>query len=126
MSDPDGSVPPSQAELWGPVDCDRWQEIPCLIGRFATEYDVRAGRAVFFLGTPEEIGVRFADIGLPHCAVLTNDDGEQVPVIIIQSEQAGDKHYVGYRSLEGGNGVAFRQEVQLLDAPDELFRRREV
>jgi hypothetical protein len=43
--------------------------------------------------------------------------------IIIQSERAGDKHYIGYRRLSGGNGICLRSEVQLLDNPDETFYR---
>jgi len=112
-------------ELWDAIDINRWREVPCLIGAVATEDDVRAGRATFYLQTPDEIGAKFADIGLPHCAVWTNEHQQQIPVIVIQSECAGDKHYIGFRWLDGGNGVRLRFEFQLLDAPNELFQRRD-
>ena len=115
---------PQFAEPWGPIDPHHWQEVPCLVGHVATEADVRAGRAAFYLGSPDEIGARFADIGLPHCAIWKDEHSQQVPVIVIQSEQAGTKHYVGYRFLDSGNGIAMFSELQLLDAPTELFFTR--
>jgi hypothetical protein len=107
-------------DLWGPIDADRWQETPCLRGRVAVEQDVKDGRAVFYLKETREIGAEFADIGLPHCAILSESGA---PVVIIQSERADDKHYIGYRPLSGGNGVCLISEVELLERPDERFYR---
>ena len=115
---------PRFAEPWGGIDINRWQKVPFLIGRVATEDDVRVGRAAFYLGSPDEIGAKFADIGLPHCAIWTDEQGQKIPVVIVQSEEAGDKHYIGFRFLDSGNGVGFRSEFQLLDAPNELFQNR--
>jgi hypothetical protein len=111
-------------EPWGAIDVNGWREVPCLTGTVATEDDVRAGRAAFYLGAPSEIGAQFADIGLPHCAVWTDEQQQRIPVIVIQSERAGDKHYIGFRFLNGGNGVGLRFEFQLLDGPNELFQSR--
>jgi hypothetical protein len=107
--------------LWGAVDVERWQETPCLRGRVAAEQDVKSGRAVFYLNA-EEIGAVYVDIGLPHCAILTAG-GQSTPVIVIQSERAGEKHYIGYRTVSGGNGICLLFEVQLLEKPDERFYR---
>jgi len=106
--------------LWGGIDIERWQETACLRGRVAVEQDVKDGRAVFYLqGDEPAIHV---DIGLPHCAILSTD-GQRVPVVIIQSERAGEKHYLGYRPVSGGNGICLILEVQLLEKPDETFYR---
>jgi hypothetical protein len=108
--------------LWGTVDVEHWQETPCLRGRVAVEQDVRDGRAVYYIKDADEIGVVHADIGLPHCAILSAD-GESLPVVIIQSEQLGAKHTIGYRPLSGGNGICTIAEVDLLKEPDERFYR---
>jgi hypothetical protein len=80
---------------------------------------VKDGRAVFYLKDPHEIGAVHVDIGLPRCGMLLESG---TPVIIIQSERADEKHYVGYRPLNGGNGICVMSEVQLLESPDERFR----
>ena len=113
---------PSFPEPWGTIDIDRWRDVPCVVGRLATEEDIRGGRASFHLSSPDEIGAKFADIPLPHCAIWTDERGQQIPVVIIQSERACDKHYLGFRFLDSGNGVGLRFEFQLIDAPNELFR----
>jgi hypothetical protein len=124
MSMPDSTLHPEFAEPWDIIDISRWREVPCLTDRVATEDDVNVGRATFYLGSPDEIGAQFADIGLPHCAIWTDEDGQHFPVVIIQSERAGDKHYIGFRVLNRGNGVGLDFEFQLLDGPNELFQSR--
>ena len=108
--------------LWDTVDVERWQGTPCLRGRVAVEQDVKDGRAVFYIRDAEEIGAVHADIGLPRCAIFS-EDGQSTPVVIIQSERLGDKHTVGYRPLSGGNGICTIAEVELLERPDERFYR---
>lgn len=108
-------------DLWGAVDVARWRDTPCLRGRVAEEQDVKDGRATFYLGNAQEIGARFEDIGLPHCAIFTDEDRRCYPVVIIQSERADPKHYIGYRFITGGNGVGVAPQFQLLDEPNELF-----
>ena len=109
-------------KLWGKIDLERWQETPCLRGRVAVEQDVKDGRAVFYIQDAEEIGWTFEDIGLPRCAIFIEYD-QKVPVVIIQSERLGDKHTIGYRSLDCGNGVCMFEDVELLERPDERFYR---
>ena len=43
--------------------------------------------------------------------------------MIIQSEQLGAKHTIGYRPLSGGNGICTIAEVELLEESDERFYR---
>jgi len=105
-------------KLWGKIDLERWQETPCLRGRVAVEQDVKDGRAVFYIQDAEELGVVFVDIGLPRCAIFS-EDSREIPVVIIQSERLGEKHTIGYRSLDCGNGICTIAEVELLERPDE-------
>ena len=113
----------SEPTLWGPVELKQWCETPCISGRLATEDDVKSGRAVFYVGNASEIGAHSADIDLPRCAIVTDDDGTKIPVVVIQSEKAEDKHYIGYRPIHGGNGICLIHEVELLDVPDERFEK---
>ena len=110
-------------ELWSKIDVDRWQATPCLRGRIAVPEDVKDGRAVFYLGNAGDIGAVHVDIGLPHCGVI-HADGAHVPAIVIQSEYAEPKHYIGYRPISGGNGMCLLSEVELLDEPDERFHHQ--
>ena len=111
----------STHDLWGPVDVAQWRDTLCMHDRVAVEQDVKEGRATFYLGNASDIGASFEDIGLPHCAIFMDGDGGQYPVIIIQSERADHKHYIGYRFLSGGNGLGDASQFQLLEEPNELF-----
>jgi len=111
-----------ETDLWGVVEAQGWREVPCLLGRVATEDDVKAGRATFYIRTAHESDAHFVDIGIPHCAIWTNEKDERVPVVIIQSESANGDHYIGFRFLDGGNGVGLFFEFQLFDEPNELFQ----
>jgi hypothetical protein len=109
-------------ELWGEIDIHRWSGIPYTSGHVASEEDVLAGRAVFYLEDPDEISARPYSISLPHCAVLTDEEaGEKIPVIVIQAEHADNIIYIGYRFLGGGNGMCTLPEIELLDEPDAGF-----
>ena len=108
---------------WGKIDVDHWQQTPCLRGRVAVEQDVKDGRAVFYLGTADENGAVHVDIGLPHCAIVHADRAE-IPAVVIQSERADDKHYIGYRPIAGGNGLCVLSEVELLSEPDARFHQQ--
>ena len=107
-------------DLWGPIQIERWQQTPCLRGHIAGEQDVKDGRAVFYLDNAAEIGAVHVDIGLPHCAVI-DADGHHIPAIVIQSERADSKHYIGYRPISGGNGICVFAQVELLPEPDARF-----
>jgi hypothetical protein len=108
--------------LWGRVDVEHWRET-CLRGRVAVEQDVKDGRAVFCLGNAAEIGTIHVDIGLPHCAIV-HADGTEIPAVVIQSERADDKHYIGCRPFSGGNGLCVFSEVELLSEPDARFHQQ--
>lgn len=107
--------------LWGPIDARHWQSTPSLADRLATEADVKEGRAVFFQ-TGEDVVMEPFPLPLPHAAILREDGADTaVPVVIIQAERAAHQVLVGYRLLNGGNGIATLPEFELLKAPDERF-----
>lgn len=100
---------------WSAIDPKAWRSTPHIVGRSATEADVKAGRAVFYTqagatddGTP-------ADLPLPACALWHNpDDGSVVPGVIVQAEHGNGQVLVGFRPLSGGNVLALFPEFELL------------
>ena len=115
----------SKQYLSGEIDVEHWRDTPCTILGLASEEDVRAGRAVFYVErTREHVGTP-EDLGLPRCALIGDDDGSVSPVIVVQAEKHGsDKVLIGYRPLTGGNGVCTIDELTLLDGPDRHFYSR--
>jgi hypothetical protein len=98
------------SELWGPITASNWHSVPCIEGRAATEADVKAGHAVFFVDGHSEA----APVKLPQCAIQTLDDGEELPVVVIQAEVAPYGVVLGVRPLAGGNGMCGANEVTFL------------
>jgi hypothetical protein len=91
-------------------------------GALATEEDVEAGRAVFFLGNLDEVPARPSAMHLPALALWSDPElGARRPVIVIQVE-LGQQHLAGIRFLEGGNGVCLLEELELIDESDPRWR----
>lgn len=108
-------------ELWGEIDLSDWESVPVTKGRLACEADIESGAAVFHLSDPNGLGAAPYSMDLPRPAILMDENGEEIPVIVIQVEEGGGKIYVGYRFLDGGNGVCHLEELELLKTPDDRF-----
>jgi hypothetical protein len=103
---------------WAPVNLQAWSETSCIVGRAANEQDVKDGRAVFYIDGPSEP----VDLELPHCALLREETGQMLPIVAIQAETCvPGQVLIGYRPLDGGNGICTLDEVDLLDVPDKRF-----
>lgn len=98
------------ADLWGPISAAEWHKVPCTVGRPATEADVIAGVAAFYV-QGESVQ---APMSLPCCAIQLLEDGTEQPVVIVQAELAPHGTILGVRPLSGGNGVCMAHEVRLL------------
>lgn len=110
----------SEGQLWGPINMKIWRETPCLVGRIATEADVKDGRAAFYVtGDPV---MKALDIPLPACAILHGEKEKEIPIIVIQAVQTSKITAIGYRLLSGGNGVCSLSEIEILKEPDERFK----
>ncbi|MFZ1932277.1 MAG: hypothetical protein WCB27_10320 [Thermoguttaceae bacterium] len=116
-------VQPSEAShpaVLKPIDLAHWRETVCLTGRAATLDDMKAGTAVF--AAPGS-GSRPIDLKLPRCAIYTDQQtGKKTPVIVVQAEDVGGKKTIGYRLLNGADGVCLLFELELLDGPDDRFK----
>jgi len=97
-------------DLWGPISAGEWRGTPCISGRAATEADVKAGVAVFYIQDSSAA----ASIKLPCCALQSFEDGSEAPVIVVQAEVAPHGIILGVRPLGGGNGICMSSEVRLL------------
>jgi hypothetical protein len=71
---------------------------------------VKAGHAVFYVNGYSEA----APMKLPQCGIQTLEDGEKLPVVVIQAEVAPYGAILGVRPLAGGNGMCAAHEVALL------------
>ena len=96
--------------LWGPISKNEWRTTPCVTGRPATEADVKAGSAVFFVQGDSAV----SPMDLPCCAIQSLEDGSEEPVIVIQAELAPHGTIYGVRPLNGGNGICTATELRLL------------
>ena len=100
------------SERWGPISGSDWRNVPCVVGLAATEADVLAGAAVFYV---QDASV--ADpMSLPCCAIQRLEDGSEQPVVVVQAEAAPYGTIFGVRPLSGGNAICTAAELQLLPA----------
>ena len=99
-------------ELWGPISASEWSNTPSVVGRAATETDVAAGTAVFYVPGSSAA----ASMSLPCCAIQFLEDGSEQLVVIVQAEIAPHGTILGVRPLTGGNGICMATEVRLLPA----------
>lgn len=81
-------------------------------GRLATEADVKAGDAVFYIMGE---GISPAPITIPQFVILREDpDAEGKLCVLVQAEQTIDGIMVGLRDADGANIVATLSELELL------------
>ena len=93
-------------------------------GRLASEKDVKEGRAVFYLSRKGGTEAEPLKLKLPVCAIHTDQETKkETPVILVQAERADGKEIIGYRPLDGGNGVGLKSEFTILAKPDERFKK---
>ena len=97
------------------IDLENWRDTPCMKGRCAVEADVKDGHAVFFLAA----GATPHPLDLPCCARLV---ANRTPVLVIQAEANDRGIFAGYRTLDGGTGVADLDDLELLPGPDATFQ----
>ena len=108
-------------DLWGPLDITNWSETPCIRDRIATKDDVDAGLAVFYINNPSQM--KPLEVSLPACAIHMDDDTKrETPVVMIQAEKFQGQKLIGYRFLDGGNGIGLLSEFTILSGPDKRFK----
>jgi len=107
-----------KTNLWGPILTRDWKQVAHLSGRTANETDVIEGRAVFYVNGE----AKPHQMDLPCCAIQVDEEtGKEIPVIVIQAEDANGDCILGLRYLTGGNGICSLKELCLLEGPDDRF-----
>jgi streptomycin 3"-adenylyltransferase len=103
-------------ELWGPISRSEWRDVPYITGRPATEADVRAGVAVFYVQGDSEA----AAMSLPCCAIQYHEDGSEEPVVVIQAEIALYGVNLGVRPLSAQVGLTRALDIMRNTVPAEI------
>ena len=95
-----------------------WPALPTsgfISGRAATATDVAAGNAVFVAKVDGTVIGKPLEIVVPQYALLSVDGEETpIPVVIVQAEHAVGMDLIGYRRVDGSEGVATLPEFVLL------------
>lgn len=104
--------------MWDAIEIEEWKNIPFISGRVATEQDIKEERAVFYIPT----GSESYEIELPLFALKVDEDNvAKTPCIVIQMEKISEGVAVGFRYLDGGNGVGMAKEFEFYsEIPREL------
>ena len=115
-SNPEGEKKNSiKLNLWKAIDIKSWNKTPAINDRVATEDDVKNGLAVYFIENSDaEHKVYKAQ--LPKLAYLIDSQTKKEElVVVIQIENTSKGTTVGYRKLDGGNGICSIEELKFLD-----------
>ena len=93
-----------------------WPPLPTkgyIVGRAATQADVKAGRAVFVAGQGHTVIGKPLPLKIPQYAWLKQDQ-TKIPVIIVQAEEANGFRLVGARYLNGEDVIGGANDFELL------------
>jgi hypothetical protein len=113
-----------QDEDSGGFDADDWTRLVPFIGAVATLDDVQARRAVFALADTDDPRPIIMD--LPQPVIWWDDDGEQAAVVVQAETHLGpdgeEMEVLGLILPDGGGAVALREDVDLVDDTDPVWR----
>ncbi|MTB51123.1 hypothetical protein [Lewinella sp. W8] len=103
-----------------PVDINRLDEVPVVVGHLPTEEELRNHQALIKVNPKKHPDAKHLDMGLPRVGrVFSPNKGIHELVIVIQAIATEGDVVVGYRFPNGGNGSAWLGEVELL-SEDEV------
>lgn len=104
---------PAMAQTWPPLPTQGF-----VSGRPANEKDVADGNAIFVAKVDNRIIGTPILIAIPQYAYVTDvhltKGGPQIPVIVVQAEQAADQQLFGVRDFSGHEYVVTAVDVKLL------------
>tara|TARA_R110002167_G_scaffold16669_2_gene64738 strand:- start:16 stop:420 length:405 start_codon:yes stop_codon:yes gene_type:complete len=108
----------------GGFDADDWARLVPFTGAVATLDDVQARRAVFALADTDD--PRPIAMDLPQPVIWWDDDGEQAAVAVQAETHLGpdgeEMEVLGLILPDGGGAVALREDVDLVDGTDPVWR----
>ena len=105
----------------GGFDADDWARLVPFTGAVATLDDVQARRALADTDDPRPIAM-----DLPQPVIWWDDDGEQAAVAVQAETHLGpdgeEMEVLGLILPDGGGAVALREDVDLVDGTDPVWR----
>lgn len=114
----------SEDEDGGGFDADDWTRLVPFTGAVATLDDVQARRAVFALADTDD--PRPIPMDLPQPVIWWDDGGEQAAVAVQAETHLGpdgeEMEVLGLILPDGGGAVALREDVDLVDDTDPVWR----
>lgn len=114
----------SEDEDGGGFDADDWTRLVPFTGAVATLDDVQARRAVFALADTDD--PRPIPMDLPQPVIWWDDGGEQAAVAVQAETHLGpdgeEMEVPGLILPDGGGAVALREDVDLVDDTDPVWR----
>jgi hypothetical protein len=107
-------------DIWGAIDLASWRETPHKKADVASEQVVKDGTAVFYI-RPDGNDHRILEVKVPSLAFFFDPETkERNIVVVIQGERVGDEELIGFRYLNGGNGICTVSELEFVDESDLL------
>jgi hypothetical protein len=97
------------------VDISNWKDVPVVNGRMATKEETQNGTSLIFVDTEKYPDAKPLDMTMPKLAKYYNEYSKREDfIIIIQAVNIDNDSIVGFRFVNGGNGSARLNEVNLL------------
>jgi hypothetical protein len=101
------------------VDIINWKSVPVVNGRMPTKEETQNGTSLIFVDEEKYPDAKPLDIKMPKLARYYNSSaGKKEIIIVIQALNISNDSIVGFRYLNGGNGSARLDEVNLLSEKD--------
>ncbi len=94
-----------------------WPKLPVsgyITGRSATEADLKLGDAIFLSLLDGKPNGAPATIAVPQYALLVQENGNRLPVVVVQAEDTEEGTLLGMRDAEGRSYVVTKAEALLL------------
>lgn len=97
------------------VDILDWKNVPVVNGRMATEEETRNGTSLIFVDTEKYPNAKPLDLMMPLLATYESQNSKRKElIIVIQALNIDNDSIVGFRYLNGGNGSARLNEIDVL------------
>lgn len=101
------------------VNLNEWKSVPVVNGRMATKEETQSESSLIFVDTDKYPNAKHLDIEMPQLAYFESPYSNRKEIIIvIQALNIENDSIVGFRYLNGGNGSARLDEIQLISDAD--------
>ena len=106
---------PDNLNGFPPVDIANWKNVPVVNGRMATKEETQNGTSLIFVDQAKYPDAKPLDMTMPQLAKFYSPYSKRDElVIIIQAIKINNDSIVGFRYLNGGNGSAHLNEINIL------------